>query len=347
MSIFSKLLRLKPKSSVNTEEFNQDISIKLDDKKAQDGMNSSAQVHSGNEVVQTDSGFLVNKQQCADHAELKQLEGKKIDFDLTNLVDESTMHLESEVLAFNPLKAFSQPVELDLNRLQQQGFLTPLNVNTLLGNTFRMIKRPLLNNVMGKGATVLDNANLIMVTSSLSGEGKTFSAINLAISIATEHDKQVLLIDADINKPSHHDVFGFEAKVGLTDYLIGKVTDMSRVLYKSSIPSLTLMPSGTKTPHATELLASQAMDRFVKEISSQYENRVIIFDSPPLLLPTEASVLASHMGQVIVVVQAEKTRHEEVKKSLSMLSNKIVLLLLNQAYDKSQIGNYGYYKYED
>jgi receptor protein-tyrosine kinase len=89
------------------------------------------------------------------------------------------------------------------------------------------------------------------------------------------------------------------------------------------------------------------MDRFVKEISNKYHNRIIIFDSPPLLLPTEASVLASHMGQVIVVVQAEKTRHEEVKKSLSMLSNKIVLLLLNQAHEKSRISNYGYYKYDE
>jgi protein-tyrosine kinase len=121
---------------------------------------------------------------------------------------------------------------------------------------------------------------------------------------------------------------------------------MSRVLYKSNIPSLTLMPSGTKTSHATELIASDSMDRFVKEISSKYHNRVIIFDSPPLLLPTEASVLASHMGQVIVVVQAEKTRQEEVKKSLSMLSNKIVLLLLNQSHEKTQIGNYGYYQYD-
>ena len=200
---------------------------------------------------------------------------------------------------------------------------------------------------MGKGATVLDNANLIMLTSSYSGEGKTFSAINLAISMAMERDKHVLLIDADINKPSHHEVFDFDADYGLTDLLLGKVKDMSRVLYKTNIPSLTLMPSGTKTSHATELLASEAMEKFIKEISSFYKDRLIIFDAPPLLLPTEASVLASHMGQVIIVVQAEKTRRQEVKRSLSMLSNKIVLLLLNQAREKTQIGNYGYYRYED
>jgi protein-tyrosine kinase len=294
-----------------------------------------------------DVDLPLNQDSSGNHIDFKQLKNNTIDFDLTDLGDDDSTYSTPEVLDFNPLKTFSQRVNLDLENLQGQGFIDPHNVNTLLGNTFRMIKRPLLNNVMGKGATVLDNANLIMVTSSLSGEGKTFSAINLAISIAMERDKQVLLIDADVNKPSHHDVFGFESEFGLTDYLRGKVTDMSRVLYKSNIPSLTLMPSGTKTLHATELIASDAMDRFVKEISNKYHNRIIIFDSPPLLLPTEASVLASHMGQVIVVVQAEKTRHEEVKKSLSMLSNKIVLLLLNQAHEKSRISNYGYYKYDE
>jgi protein-tyrosine kinase len=294
-----------------------------------------------------DVDLPLNQDSSGNYIDFKQLKNNTIDFDLTDIGDDDSTYSTPEVLDFNPLKTFSQRVNLDLENLQGQGFIDPQNVNSLLGNTFRMIKRPLLNNVMGKGATVLDNANLIMVTSSLSGEGKTFSAINLAISIAMERDKQVLLIDADVNKPSHHDVFGFESEFGLTDYLRGKVTDMSRVLYKSNIPSLTLMPSGTRTSHATELLASDAMDSFVKEISNKYHNRIIIFDSPPLLLPTEASVLASHMGQVIVVVQAEKTRHEEVKKSLSMLSNKIVLLLLNQAHEKTQIGNYGYYKYDE
>jgi protein-tyrosine kinase len=349
MSFFARLFRLKRKDSVKALE-PQNKSPNESHEIAVDGTGSSISGQS-----KRGTGFFkvnppINQDLCGSHAELEQLEGKKIDFDFTDLAGldgDAAFYSEGEVLAFNPLKPFSKPVELDQKRLQAQGFVTPYNANKLLGNTFRMIKRPLLNNVMGKGATVLDNANLIMVTSSLSGEGKTFSAINLAISIAMERDKQVLLIDADVNKPSHHDVFGFDADVGLTDYLTGKVSDMSRVLYKSSIPSLTLMPAGTKTLHATELLASDAMERFVAEISSKYENRVIIFDSPPLLLLTEASVLASHMGQVVVVVRAEETSHQEVKKSLSMLSNTIVLLLLNQAYEKNQIGNYGYYKDED
>lgn len=271
----------------------------------------------------------------------------EVDFDFSKLLNDNTVYPQSDVLAINPLKSFSQQVDLDLDSLMKKGFITPHTSNTLLGNTFRMIKRPLLNNVMGKGATVLDNANLIMLTSSLDGEGKSFSAINLAISMAMEKDKHVLLIDADVNKPSHHEIFGFEAEYGLTDLLLGRVQDMSKVLHRTNIPSLTLMTAGNRTSHATELLASEAMEKFVREISSFYKDRVIIFDSPPLLLPTEASVLASHMGQVVVVVQAEKTLRQDVKRSLSMLSNKIVLLLLNQAREKTQVGNYGYYKYDD
>jgi protein-tyrosine kinase len=343
MKFFSNLLRPNKKSELQplaSQEKTSDISV-IDDI---DGPMMPSGPKKDETALEID--ILLNQDSSGTHVELKQSKIDNVDFDLTNLGGDDSIYSSPEVLDFNPLKTFSQRVNLDLENLQGQGFIAPNNVNTLLGNTFRMIKRPLLNNVMGKGATVLDNANLIMVTSSLSGEGKTFTAINLAISIAMERDKQVLLIDADVNKPSHHDVFGFESEYGLTDYLRGKVTDMSRVLYKSNIPSLTLMPSGTKTSHATELIASDSMDRFVKEISSKYHNRVIIFDSPPLLLPTEASVLASHMGQVIVVVQAEKTRQEEVKKSLSMLSNKIVLLLLNQSHEKTQIGNYGYYQYD-
>ncbi|MCP4432972.1 MAG: polysaccharide biosynthesis tyrosine autokinase [Gammaproteobacteria bacterium] len=270
-----------------------------------------------------------------------------IDFDFSNLFDDNTVYPESDVISINPVKSFSGQLEIDLDMLAGKGYVTPKTINTLLGNTFRMIKRPLLNNIAGKGATVVDNANIIMLTSSLDGEGKSFSAINLAISMAMEKDIHVLLIDADVNKPSHHEIFNYQSEFGLTDLLQGRVKDMSRVLHRTNIPSLTLMTAGSKTSHATELLASEAMEKFVREISSFYRDRIIIFDSPPLLLPTEASVLASHMGQVVFVIEAEKTLRHDIKKGLSMLSNRIVLLLLNQGREKTQVGNYGYYKYEN
>jgi protein-tyrosine kinase len=184
-----------------------------------------------------------------------------------------------------------------------------------------------------------------MVTSSFKGEGKSYSAVNLAMSIAMEKNLRVLLIDADVNKPSHHNIFGVSPDFGMTDFLSGKVKDMSRIMYSTNIPSLSLMFAGSLTTHATELLASEAMEQFVQDLSERYPDRIIIFDSPPLLMTTEASVLASHMGQIILVVEAERTLRNDVKKSLNMLSNEIVLLLLNKVREKDDGASYGYYGY--
>jgi receptor protein-tyrosine kinase len=184
-----------------------------------------------------------------------------------------------------------------------------------------------------------------MVTSSLSAEGKSYSAINLAMSIAMEKNKRVLLIDADVNKPSHHKIFGVEMKFGLTDYLSGKIDDMSRVMCRTNIPSLSLMFAGSLTAHATELLASEVMDKFLDELANRYPDRIVVFDSPPLLQTTEASVLAQRMGQVILVVEAEKTYRHQVKRSVSLLQNDVVLILLNKMREKGEAGHSGYYGY--
>ena len=270
-------------------------------------------------------------------------EEAQLDFDLTEPGSEELSFIETQVLSIDPSRSFSRQVDVDLKKLQTEGYMTPDDVNTVLAKTFRQLKRPLLNNVHGRGATVVDNANLIMITSSYAGEGKTFSAINMAMSIALERDQRVLLVDADVNKPSHHNIFGIESGQGLTDYLTGKVNDVSKIIHKTNIPSLSLMFSGTRTPHATELFASKAMSNFLAELAGRYDDRIIIFDSAPLLLPTEASVLAANMGQVILVIEAEKTRHEQVRSSLGLLSNRIVLLLLNKMREKNELGVYGSY----
>jgi protein-tyrosine kinase len=266
----------------------------------------------------------------------------ELDFDLTVSGSQDLSFIETQVININTSRSFSHQTDVDLKKVADEGFITPDSVNTVLANTFRQIKRPLLNNIMGKGATVLGNANMIMFTSSLAGEGKTFSAINMAMSIALEKDKRVLLIDADVNKPSHHHIFGVKMQQGLTDMLMGRVDDLSKVIYKTNVPSLSLMFSGSRNPHATELFASKAMENFVAELSDRYEDRVIIFDSAPLLLPTEASVLASHMGQVVLVIEAEKTSLESVNKSIDSLSNSIVLMLLNKMRENGAQGAYGF-----
>jgi protein-tyrosine kinase len=139
----------------------------------------------------------------------------------------------------------------------------------------------------------------------LAGEGKSFTAINLAISIAMELDNTVMLVDADVPKPSVLKMLGVPPARGLLDVLTDESVELSQVLLRTNVEKLSILPSGTQHARATELLASAAMVQMLDEMASRYPDRIIIFDSPPLLMTTESRVLAGHMGQVVVVVKAE------------------------------------------
>ncbi|UXH76722.1 XrtA-associated tyrosine autokinase [Roseateles amylovorans] len=235
----------------------------------------------------------------------------------------------------------SKRVELDLEALAAQGFLTPNAPRSFLADQYRNIKRPLIKNAMGKGASTLNHANLIMVTSALPGEGKSFTSLNLAMSIAAEFDNTVMLVDADVARPSMLRMLGLPPGPGLLDVL-EKEADMSSVLIKTNVDKLTLLPSGRPHARATELLASDAMSALLDHMAKRYPDRIIIFDSPPLLLTTESRVLASHMGQIVVVVQAERTPQSAVQQAVATIENcPLKMLLLNQASSKSGAG-YGY-----
>lgn len=238
----------------------------------------------------------------------------------------------------------SRHVDIDLEALAAAGIVSPHAPRSQIADQFRVIKRPLINNAMGKGAAVIAHGNLIMVTSALAGEGKTFTAINLAMSIATELDYTVMLVDADVARPSVMKVLGLAEGPGLLDLVLGESSDMSGMLLKTNIDKLTILPAGTPHARATELLASDAMIRLLDEMANRYPDRIIVFDSPPLLLTTEARALASHMGQVVVVVQAGRTLQSEVRHALATIEAcPVKLMLLNQATAVSREGyEYGY-----
>ncbi len=230
-------------------------------------------------------------------------------------------------------------VELDLARMREMGLVTAAGGRTSLLEDFRIIKRPLLQRAFG-GAPALDRSgrvrpgNLIMVTSSLPGEGKTYCAINLAMSIAMELDHTVLLVDADVARPSVLRTLGLPAQRGLMDLLLDDKTDLGDVLLRTNVDTLSILSAGTSTPRATELLASSTMSNFLNEIATRYPDRVIIFDSPPLLLTSEARVLAAHMGQIAVVVEAQRTTQHAVKEALRQLEGcSNVNLIYNKTRD--------------
>ncbi|MES2878567.1 MAG: XrtA-associated tyrosine autokinase [Pseudomonadota bacterium] len=240
----------------------------------------------------------------------------------------------------------SRRIEIDLDALSAAGIVSPNAPRSQIADQFRVIKRPLISNAMGKGASIIANGNLIMVTSALPGEGKTFTAINLAMSIATELDNTVMLVDADVARPSVMDVLGLSKGPGLLDLVLDESKDLSDMLLKTNIDKLTILPSGTPHARATELLASDAMIRLLNDMAKRYADRIIIFDSPPLLLATESPVLASHMGQIVMVVQAEKTLQSDVAHALSTIEAcPVKLMLLNQVKTISKgryTDGYGY-----
>ncbi|MHB0989847.1 MAG: XrtA-associated tyrosine autokinase [Burkholderiales bacterium] len=232
------------------------------------------------------------------------------------------------------------PIHINLDRLRSLNIITPHGKYSSTADEFRMIKRPLLNKALDENIT---HGNLIMITSSLPGEGKTFCAINLAMSISMEMDKTVLLVDADVAKPSLMKNLGLDNdKKGLLDLLQDNTLGVSDVLMKTNVANLTVISAGQYVPHATELLASDAMAKLLEELAQRYHDRIILFDSPPLLVTTESSVLAKHMGQIVVVVEAERTPQSALQNALALIEFcNLTGVVLNKS-QRMPILDYGY-----
>ena len=210
---------------------------------------------------------------------------------------------------------------------------------------FRHIKRKLLNNAFGPAAKRLKHSNLVMVSSSNPNEGKTFISINLALSIALEQDKTVLLIDADVLRPSLHRELEFENNRGLIDYLRSEVSSLSEIIYSTNIENLKIIPAGAAHHLTNELLASDRMIKLAQELADRYPDRVVIFDCPPLLGVTETPVLASLMGQCVVVVEESRTKLDDVKKATSHLHEDMAVGFVMNKTIRSSKDVYGYYGY--
>ena len=237
---------------------------------------------------------------------------------------------------------------IDLERLERQGFITPLSQRRTSVKELQLLKRPVIKNAFGKGASVIDKGNLVMITSAIPGEGKTFLALNLAMSIAMERDTTVLLIDSDVIKPALSQLLALEAEPGLTDLLLDPNRSVGDVIKSTNIDKLSVIPAGRRYVHSAELLASDEMHRLAVELAERYPNRIVIFDAPPQLATAEASVLAQWVGQILVVVEEGRTPQRAVKVALSHLdSQKVVGMVLNKSRGSFSHG-YGYgYGYGD
>lgn len=239
----------------------------------------------------------------------------------------------------------SGEVQLDHDNLAREG-VTPFGaVAEQIADEFRRLKRPLLASVFHhtneEGGN--DRRNLVMVTSALSGEGKTFTAMNLAMSIALERDRTVVLVDADVAKPHVSRLLGIDQEPGLLDLLRDDTLDVSEVLLQTDMPALKVIPAGHRDRYATELLASQRMDAIATELADRYPDRVILFDSPPMLQTAEAPVLAALMGRIVMVIHAGQTPQQAVTAAIELIGERPTNLVLNKSRMKHNADYYGGY----
>lgn len=246
-----------------------------------------------------------------------------------------------------PADGKSRQVQLDFRVLRQNGMITPDNMSSVISNEFRGIKRKLLQKARDPATRSAVN-NLVMVTSSLPGEGKTFTSLNLAISLAAERGLQVLLLDADVIRPSIGNMFKSTPQEGLTDLLSGKAKRVSDVMCRcAEIPNLAVLFAGSGHVDSPELISSAGMADLCTELSTRYPDRIIVIDTPPVLASPEPASLASYVHQLIMVVAADQTDRHQLRKSLEAIAScKNISLLFNKAprwNEAEYTPYYGYY----
>ena len=221
---------------------------------------------------------------------------------------------------------------IDRQRLIAANMIDPDGPVTGLSEEFRIVKRQLLLAARGgKGLDPIDRGERILICSAHPNEGKTFCAINLALSMASEKDNRVLLVDADFAKPSVLARLGIPSSPGLMDALANPSIDVEDYVIATDIPNLSILPAGAQTNQDTEYLAASRAGAVLDQLTAHDPARIIIFDSPPALAASPASVLALQVGQTIVVVHADVTTDSALRDALSLLSGcEHIQLMLNR-----------------
>lgn len=233
----------------------------------------------------------------------------------------------------SPMRGTKSVAKVDRERLLSLNFIDPYGSVTGLSEEFRIVKRQLLLAARGgKGVDAIPHGERILICSANPNEGKTFCAVNLALSMASEKDNRVLLVDADFAKPSVLARLGIEGGRGLMDALADSSIDVEDLVIETDIEGLSILPAGAQTNQDTEYLAASRTAAVLDQLTSHDPSRIIIFDSPPALAASPASVLALHVGQAVMVVHADVTTDSALRDALSLLSGcEHIQLLLNRA----------------
>lgn len=241
----------------------------------------------------------------------------------------------------DPLPEFKR-LDIPLKKLRRSGYVTPSDVKNKMTEEYRRIKRPLVRNLTNDD--ISKNSHVLMVTSSIAGEGKTFTSINLTMSLAQERERNVIFIDADVLKGTAGSELGLPRHTpGLIDVLSGAVSEFHEVVHETNVPNLWFVPAGQSNTHANELLASDGLGRCIDEISTLFEDSILILDCPPILQTNEANVLLHHAGQVVFIVAERQTNQKLVSVALNQIDeSKYLGLVLNRSRNTNSVYGYGY-----
>lgn len=237
----------------------------------------------------------------------------------------------------------SRRIHFDVTALRELGYQPESSRERQFADHYRQIKRPIIEKAqIGAGEKGGPSPRLIMMASALPGDGKTFTSINLALSMARERDVSVVLVDADLPKPHVSRVFGVDSEAGLLDALCDPAIDPNSLLIPTDAGSLSILPAGKPNEAATELLASDRMAAIVAALLAGNPRRIVLFDSPPLLLSSESRALADIVGQIVLVVRSGSTPRQAVLDVVEQLGeDRPLSLVLNQG----RVGPSAYYGY--
>ena len=249
--------------------------------------------------------------------------------DLSHIPREFREHDDSADTPYLP--PLDGPVAIDRGMLAERGMIVPGAPVGPLAEEFRLVKRQLL--ITAKriaDSDTPDKARSVLVCSAKPGEGKTFCSLNLALSMAAERDTEVLLIDADFAKPDVMAQLGLDDSPGLLDALADPALDPETLVVRTDVPHLSILPAGSRMASDTELLASARTRSVIARLLAANPRRVLIFDSPPALAASPAAVLAMLVGQVMLVVRADRTPENELRDAVALLDGcEHIALVLN------------------
>ena len=239
-----------------------------------------------------------------------------------------------------------QIVEFDTARLAADGRLPSPDMAHQTEDEIRRIKWPLLNAIAGRDGAAPTRNNVILVTSALPNEGKTFMSLNLALSIVRDREMRVILVDGDVARPGLTPTLGLEGRPGLNDVLDDASLDLSEVTYQTDVEGLFFIPAGKWHEHSPEFFAGSRMPQIFEAMSRRVGNGVIILDSPPLLATNEAQAATRFVGQVLLVVRADDTEQQAVQDAIALVDKSTpIKAVLNRVQASALSRYYGQYYY--